>query len=63
MGLRHYSRSDFIIHPKRGIYFLEANTLPGLTEESLLPKSVVAVGSSLTEFLDHVISLAVKNSH
>ncbi|MDP3996785.1 MAG: D-alanine--D-alanine ligase [bacterium] len=63
LGLRHYSRSDFIIHPKRGIYFLEANTLPGLTEESVLPKSVVAVGSSLGEFLEHVISLAVKNSH
>jgi len=58
LGLRHYSRSDFIIHPTRGIYFLEANTLPGLTSESLLPKSLVAVGSSLPEFLDHIITLA-----
>jgi D-alanine-D-alanine ligase len=58
LGLRHYSRSDFIVHPKRGVYFLEVNTLPGLTSESLLPKSVRAVGSSLSEFLDHVITLA-----
>ncbi|MFA6095768.1 MAG: D-alanine--D-alanine ligase [Candidatus Paceibacterota bacterium] len=58
LGLRHYSRSDFIIHPKRGIYFLEVNTLPGLTSESLLPKSLRAVGSSLPEFLDHIITLA-----
>ncbi len=58
LGLRHYSRSDFMIHPKRGVYFLEANTLPGLTSESLLPKSVKAVGSNLPEFLDHVIMLA-----
>jgi len=58
LGLRHYSRSDFIVHPKRGVYFLEANTLPGLTSESLLPKSLQAVGSSLPEFLDHVLRLA-----
>jgi D-alanine-D-alanine ligase len=60
LGLRHYSRSDFIIHPTRGIYFLEVNTLPGLTSESLLPKSLVAIGSSLPEFLDHIITLARK---
>ncbi|MDP3661271.1 MAG: D-alanine--D-alanine ligase [bacterium] len=59
LGLRHYSRSDFIIHPRRGIYFLEVNTLPGLTPESLLPKSLTAVGSSLSEFLAHVLDLAV----
>jgi D-alanine-D-alanine ligase len=57
LGLRHYSRSDFIVAP-RGIYILETNTLPGLTESSLLPKSLHAVGSSLPEFLDHVITLA-----
>ncbi|TSC67180.1 MAG: D-alanine-D-alanine ligase, partial [Parcubacteria group bacterium Gr01-1014_72] len=60
LGLRHYSRSDFILHPRRGIYFLEANTLPGLTTESLLPKAVAAVGSSLPEFLDHVLTLALE---
>lgn len=59
LGLRHYSRSDFIIHPHRGIFILESNTLPGLTEESLLPKSLNAVGVSLPYFLDHVVSLAL----
>src|SRR3989338_1823127 len=59
LGLRHYSRSDFIIHPRRGIYALEVNTLPGLTSESLLPKSLRAVGSDLPEFVDHVISLSL----
>lgn len=58
LGLRHYSRSDFIIAP-RGIYILETNTLPGLTESSLLPKSLHAVGSSMPEFLDHIITLAI----
>ena len=58
VGLRHYSRSDFIIHPKRGIYVLEVNTLPGLTNESLMPKSLRAVGSDTHELIDHLIQLA-----
>ncbi len=58
LGLRHYSRSDFIVSP-RGVYFLEVNTLPGLTEQSLVPKALAAHGVSLPEFLDHVINLAV----
>ncbi len=61
LGLRHYSRSDFIIHPKRGIYILETNTLPGLTSESLLPKSLQAIGCSLPDFLDHLIKLALED--
>ena len=59
LGLNHYSRSDFIVS-KRGIYFLEVNTLPGLTKESLLPKALHAVGAKLSDFLDHVLQLARK---
>jgi D-alanine-D-alanine ligase len=58
LGLRHYSRADFIVSPK-GIYILEVNTLPGLTTESLLPKGIKAVGSSYPEFLEHLINLAL----
>ncbi|MEK7584969.1 MAG: D-alanine--D-alanine ligase [Patescibacteria group bacterium] len=58
LGLRHYSRSDFIITP-HGIYLLETNSLPGLTTESLLPKALAAIGTSYPDFLDHVIKLAV----
>ncbi|MDE2213434.1 MAG: D-alanine--D-alanine ligase [Patescibacteria group bacterium] len=57
LGLSHYSRSDFIVS-KRGVYFLETNTLPGLTSQSLLPKALRAVGSKFSDFLDHVITLA-----
>ncbi|TSC57873.1 MAG: D-alanine-D-alanine ligase [Parcubacteria group bacterium Greene0416_79] len=59
LELRHYSRSDFIVHPRRGIYFLEVNTLPGLTAESLLPKALRAVGCEFPQFLDHVLTLAL----
>ncbi len=58
LGLRHYSRSDFIVTPRRGVYILESNTLPGLTEQSLLPKSLEAIGCVFSDFLDHLIMLA-----
>lgn len=58
LGLRHYSRSDFIVTPK-GIYYLETNTLPGLTAESLFPKSLASVGVSLREFITHLVNLAL----
>jgi D-alanine-D-alanine ligase len=58
LNLSHYSRSDFIVSPNRGVYFLESNTLPGLTKESLLPKALEAVGVSVKEFLHHVLRLA-----
>jgi D-alanine-D-alanine ligase len=58
LGLRHYSRSDFIVAPS-GIYYLETNTLPGLTSESLMPKSLAAVGVTLSDFLSHVVNLAL----
>jgi D-alanine-D-alanine ligase len=59
LGLRHYSRSDFIVHPRRGIYILETNTLPGLTDESLVPKALRSVGSDTHQLVDHLIQLAL----
>lgn len=59
LGLRHYSRSDFIVTPD-GIYYLETNTLPGMTSQSLFPKMLRAIGSSISEFMQHLIHLATK---
>lgn len=59
LGLRHYSRSDFIVSP-RGIYYLETNNAAavGMTGESLFPKALAAVGVGLPEFLEHVVDRA-----
>ena len=62
LRLRHYSRSDFIIHPKKGIYALEVNTLPGLTNASLLPKGLEAVGAKMPDFIDHILTLALNRA-
>ncbi len=60
LGLSHYSRSDFIVSPRRGVYFLEVNTLPGMTDQSLLPQSLAAVGVTMPQFVDHVLGLALQ---
>ncbi len=59
LGLRHYSRTDFIVSPRRGIYVLEVNTLPGLTDHSCVPKALGSIGAPLSHFLDHVLQLAL----
>ncbi|MEW5907620.1 MAG: D-alanine--D-alanine ligase [Patescibacteria group bacterium] len=66
LGCRDYSRSDFMVAYKKRkpeIYILEINTLPGLTPASLLPKALSAVGSTYTEFLDHIIGLALNRKN
>lgn len=57
LNLSQYSRSDFILGEK-GVYFLEVNTLPGLTAESLYPKAAAAVGLPLKQLVDHLVSTA-----
>ncbi len=59
LELSQYSRSDFIVADD-GVYFLEVNTLPGLTTESLMPKALDAVGCSYKEFIQHLISDAME---
>lgn len=58
MGLSQYSRSDFIVADD-GIYFLEVNTLPGLSKHSLFPKAIAAVGASYTDFITHLLDDAM----
>ncbi len=44
LGCRDMSRSDFRIDPANEIYILEVNTIPGMTETSLLPKAAAEAG-------------------
>lgn len=59
LGARHYARYDFILTDE-GPCLLEVNTLPGLTDTSLLPKSLALHGLSLPEFVDYVLGLALQ---
>jgi D-alanine-D-alanine ligase len=54
IGCRHLSRSDFIVSNKQ-IYFLEINTIPGMTKKSLLPKAIKAANLDFTDLLEEWI--------
>lgn len=57
---RVYSRVDFIIKDGEP-YFLEINTLPGMTKESLFPKMAKSIGIEFGELLDIIIESSIKN--
>lgn len=59
IGCDGLSRSDFILTAKGKFYFLEINTIPGLTEVSLAPKAASAHGMPFPDFLDAQIKLAI----
>lgn len=59
LGARHYARYDFILTDE-GPCLIEVNTLPGLTNTSLLPKSLALHGLSFPEFVDYVVTLALQ---
>jgi len=60
LGLKDYSQADFIIHPKRGLFVLEVNTLPKLHEESTFVQSLKSVGSNIKEFISHTLGRVMK---
>lgn len=48
-------RIDFILTPAKEVYFLEINTIPGMTAASLVPKMVRTAGISMSDFLTQII--------
>lgn len=62
LGCDGYSRSDFVATEDGGMYFLELNTLPGLTTSSLVPQELTAAGIDFRDFLENQIDLAVERT-
>lgn len=59
VGLRDYSRTDFIVSNEGRPYILEINTLPGLTPTSILPDACGAVGISYQALVDRLVGYAL----
>lgn len=62
LGLADYSRSDFIVREDGEAIFLEVNTLPGMTANSLLPKEAAAIGMPFEKLISHLITLGLRKS-
>lgn len=64
LGLSVYSRADFIVTQDGTPWFLEINTLPGMTPTSLLPQEAAAVGIGYGQLCERIIeaSLAARKA-
>jgi D-alanine-D-alanine ligase len=61
IGCRDLARADFIWDDANDeIYFLEINTIPGLTSTSLVPQSAQVGGMNFPIFLDKLIEMAME---
>lgn len=59
IGCKDLARADFMLSEDNQLYFLEINTIPGMTKTSLVPQSAKQAGMSFTQFLDRLINMNI----
>jgi D-alanine-D-alanine ligase len=59
LGCRGYSRVDFIVDEAGAPWILEVNTLPGMTDTSLLPEIAKGAGISFPDLVEEILRLAL----
>ncbi len=59
LDCRVWSRTDMIVQGEK-VYILETNTIPGMTETSLVPLAAKVAGLSLSQLLDKLIGLSLE---
>jgi D-alanine-D-alanine ligase len=60
LGLEVYSRVDVLLRADGSPFVLEANTIPGMTETSLLPKAAAAGGTGFLELCEEICLLSLR---
>ena len=60
LGIKVYARSDFRVDENNNIYCIEVNTLPGMTNASLFPKSCMAKGISYEQLCEMIVLESLK---
>jgi len=58
LGCRHFARVDFLLSDEKIAYALEANTIPGFTSHSLLPKAALKAGLSMSDLCSNIVEAA-----
>lgn len=58
LGLKGWARIDFMVDDNGQHWFLEANTTPGMTETSLVPKAAKAIGWNFEQLVKEILSTA-----
>lgn len=60
LGLSVYYRIDYLLTEDNKLYALEANSLPGMTDTSLVPQEAKAVGIDYPQLCDMIINISLK---
>jgi len=60
LGCKVYSRVDFLMTESNELFCLEVNTLPGMTELSLVPKAAYAMGMDFNGLINKIIHSSLK---
>ena len=60
LGLAVYSRTDMILDADGNLWCLEANSLPGMTPTSFVPKEAAAVGIGYDELCEEIVRQSLK---
>jgi D-alanine-D-alanine ligase len=63
LGLEVYSRVDILLRADGSPFVLEANTIPGMTETSLLPKAAAEAGLNFTALCEEIARLSLQRYH
>jgi D-alanine-D-alanine ligase len=61
IGVRHLARVDFMLDASGNPWLLEANTMPGFTASSLLPKAAAASGLPMPQLCEHLVNAAIRS--
>jgi D-alanine-D-alanine ligase len=59
LGCKVYGRVDFRLDEQGRHFFLEVNTLPGMTATSLVPKAAKSAGIGYNELVDRILRLSI----
>lgn len=60
LGCKTFGRVDFRVGDDKIPYCLEVNTIPGMTETSLVPKAAAAVGISFKDLVGKIVDLSLQ---
>jgi D-alanine-D-alanine ligase len=63
LGLEVYSRVDILLAPDGSMSVLEINTIPGMTELSLLPKAAAVAGLDYPSLCEEIAGLSMAKKH
>ena len=60
LRLQNYARFDFMLDAQGDFYFLEANTLPGMTATSLMPQEAQAAGMNYADLCQYIVDITMR---